>query len=83
MSERHCFYTGMDYFDHDSGQYPVVRITERQAGYEQVEDARTLGEAWETANRLNAGLGLSSSDVAAIVASSKLPRLDSNQQPTP
>lgn len=83
MSDRYCYHTSMDYFDHNSSEYRVVRITEHQHGYEQVDDARTLGEAWETANKLNTGLGLSSDDVAAIVASSKLPRLDSNQQPTP
>lgn len=83
MSDRHCYHASMDYFDHDSGQYPVVRIIEHQHGYEHVDDARTLGDAWEAVNKLNAGLGLSSDDVAAIVASSKLPRLDSNQQPTP
>ncbi len=83
MSDQHCYHASMDYFDHNSGQYPVVRITERQHGYERVDDARTQGDAWEAAEKLNSGLGLSSDDVAAIVASSRLPRLDSNQQPTP
>lgn len=70
MAARVCYHTNESYFDRDSQQYTVARITENERGFEPAYSYRELGEAMRVADQQNAALGLSADDVSQIVISS-------------
>ncbi|QNJ56932.1 hypothetical protein SEA_REINDEER_141 [Mycobacterium phage Reindeer] len=71
MDKRTCYYANESYFNRAQQGYEIAKVVEDEAGWTPVFGLhRTLGEAEETVDQLNADLGLSRDDVLDIVASS-------------